>query len=725
LEPLTTYHLRLSVTNAAGTTYGPDTTLRTLAAGDSGGVEECDNALARKQTGAGGLPDCRAYELVSAAYTGGYDVEAPMVPDQEPFAGFPSAAGFEEDPSTDSKNVQKRLNRVLYGVHAGVIPGPWKPTNRGVDPYVAVRNAPNEQWETEYVGLSADQSPAKTTFSSELGGTSGDLKTFAFAGEDLCFPCFEIGFDTGVPLHDPAGQLVQGLGEPGDVPETARPEGRVAKMVSADGTSLVFGSKYDFAAGDGNDDTGDLTIYVRDLASGEIEVASTDASGNALEEGDEVAELDVSSDGSRVLIGADESEDAAGNEYVHLFLHRAGTAASSELAPAATSGVLFAGMSADGSKVFFTSSQKLDGSDTDTAADLYQAAVAVNGTVTLSLLTPAAGGSCNPVSNEAGAHWNTVGATADCSAVAIGGGDGVSASGGPVYFLSREQLDGAYGTAILPILYSVESGEAPQFVATLSPNDPVVLDSVHDASAPEISQFQTPSTGDRATFRSTALITGVNNGGAASVFLYEDGGATPIVCVSCNPSLTEDTTLKGEANLARDGLSITDDGRVFFSTTAALSVEDNNGKRDVYEWVNNRARLISAGDGPFDTEFLSTTPNGTDAFFFTHDTLDSNVDKNGERTKIYDARSGGGFFKLPVKPQCAASDECHGPGTVAPAKPQIGSSGKTSDGNVRPCPKGSVRQYAKNGKPGKCKKKNKKNKKNKKGKSKKGKKRNG
>ena len=41
--------------------------------------------------------------------------------------------------------------------------------------------------------------------------------------------------------------------------------------------------------------------------------------------------------------------------------------------------------------------------------------------------------------------------------------------------------------------------------------------------------------------------------------------------------------------------------------------------------------------------------------------------------KIYDARDDGGFFILPAPPPCAASDECHGPGTPVAPPPQIGS----------------------------------------------------
>ena len=51
--------------------------------------DQCPNAHVRQQTGAALLLDCRAYELVSAANTGGYDVESSLVAGQTPSAATP------------------------------------------------------------------------------------------------------------------------------------------------------------------------------------------------------------------------------------------------------------------------------------------------------------------------------------------------------------------------------------------------------------------------------------------------------------------------------------------------------------------------------------------------------------------------------------------------------------------------------------------------------------
>ena len=81
--------------------------------------------MIRKETGTVLLPDCRAYELVSAANAGGYDVTSDLVPGQVPLPVKPRA----ED-------------SVLYSLSYGKVPGVGgEPTNHGNDPYVASRTS--------------------------------------------------------------------------------------------------------------------------------------------------------------------------------------------------------------------------------------------------------------------------------------------------------------------------------------------------------------------------------------------------------------------------------------------------------------------------------------------------------------------------------------------------------------------------------------------------------
>lgn len=456
LTPDTHYYYRVITTNSVGTDTGADRSFTTFALPT---FSECPNNLVRQQTGSAFLLDCRAYELVSAADQGGYDVVSDLIPGQTPLGGFPQA---------DS--------RALYSVHNGGIPNTGKPTNRGPDPYLAVRDPAHERWNTEYVGVPAD-APSAKPFSSTLAGADRNLESFAFAGAELCSPCFQDG-SAGIPLRLPNGNMVQGMvGAPGFTVADPQPAAVVRKHFSSDGSHFIFGSTQQFAAG-GNNDSVDASIYDRDLATGTVQAVSVTPAGNPIEHGEGVAALDLSSDGSRILIGELVSTDPAGNSYWHLYMHVGDSASSIDLTPGATDGVLYDGMTSDGSSVFFTTRDALateSNQDTDANADIYRADVgASESKLTRVSFKPgqAPGGvgdtnSCIPAANSARPYWNRVEATPSCDAVAVGGGGGVASGNGTIYFLSPERLDGSAGADGAPNLYVSRPGQAPSFVATL------------------------------------------------------------------------------------------------------------------------------------------------------------------------------------------------------------------------------------------------------------------
>lgn len=498
LTPGTTYHWRVEARNIAQeVTFGAGRTFTTYPY-EAVHVDNCPNAHVRQQTSAALLPDCRAYELASAANTGGYDVESDLSAGQTPYPGYPDASGATG------------TSRLLYGIDDGAIPGvAGEPTNNGIDPYVATRGS--EGWNTEYVGVPAGDPFALKPFSSVPTGASSDLSAFAFSGEGGCSPCFEGGY-TGIPVRLANGELVQGM-----VPATgisppgpgAKPDGHVAEDLSADGDHLIFGSTSKFAEG-GNAETGDVSIYDRDLAANETYVVSNAPSGGPLAclqgaghcdsahgDANGISELAVSADGSRVLLGQKVSEDSEGNVYWHLYMNIGDSDHSVDLTPGVISteggggfaeGALFAGMTEDGGKVFFTTKDPLTADDTDHSADLYEAEVSASGELTLTRVSTGQGGtgntdSCDPVSNQVHTHWNVLnGEPANCGVVAIGGAGGVATASGNVYFLSPELLAGSAeprdGIRNAPNLYLSTDGGAPRFVTTLEsslngPNPPL------------------------------------------------------------------------------------------------------------------------------------------------------------------------------------------------------------------------------------------------------------
>lgn len=451
LSPGTLYHFRLVGTNAAG--VGVPNVDRTFFTYRAGFEDTCPNAHVRQQTGAALLFDCRAYELASAYDAGGYDVESDLVPGQDPFPAHPMAIG----PS-----------QLLYGVASGGIPGTGSPTNHGLDPYVATRD--ESGWKTTYVGVPADNSFANGPFGSPLLEADAGLDTFAFAGPDICSPCFADG-KSGIPIHLPDGRLVQGMAGALDPGPGAAPAGYVARHLSADGTHFVFGSTSRFET-DGNSN-GDVSIYLRDLASGETRVVSKTPGGTTMT-GAGIGELDISSDGGRVVVGQQLSTGPSGNRHWHLYMSADGADQTIDLTPG-TAGVLYNGMTADGTKVFFSTADQLTADDEDSSVDLYRADVD-GSTAVLSRVSTGVGGSgntdgCDPSANTVHPRWNNLASAATCDVLAVGGGGGVAAEDGSVYFLSPEALDlGTPGNQPIedaPNLYVARPGQQPRFIRTL------------------------------------------------------------------------------------------------------------------------------------------------------------------------------------------------------------------------------------------------------------------
>jgi hypothetical protein len=681
LELGVTYHYRVVAHNTKGDTNGVDHHFTTFAPPSF--EADCPNAQARQQTGAALLLDCRAYELVSAANAGGYDVESNLVPGQAPLTAYPRAPG-----------------RLLYSLHAGVIPGvPGNPTNNGVDPYVATRGPGG--WRTVYVGIPAD-APSADPFASTLLAADSALETFAFGGPNICAPCFDNGA-VGIPIHMPDGSLQQGMAGQSDPGAAAEADGLIAKHLSADGSHLVFGSLLGYQP-DGNDDTGDVSIYDRNLRTGLTQVVSKTPAGTNLtclqgigvchSPGDKagISELDISQNGDRIVVGQLVSTDAAGNHFYHLYMHLGTDPHTIDLTPGAADGVLFDGMTSDGAKVFYTTrDQLISPGDGDSSADIYETDVDSGGASTLRLVSTLGNGdpsnddSCTPPGSPD--SWNAVVGNGHCDAVAIAGGGGVASGDGTFFFFSPEVLDTS-DPQRQPVqnqanLYVSTPSSAPRFVATVDSSvgkpgppplptpyvpidNPAVVHGVHQAGTHSYGDFQVTPSGRYAVFSTAQQATDRQTRGHFQIYRY-DTEAGQLECASCSPTEGASTD---DVSLTPQGLNLSDDGRVFFTSPEQLALRDTDEKLDAYEWNGTDTQLISTGASESDSGMVTVSADGVDAFFFTRQTLVPG-DLNGNAMKIYDARAEGGYPYNPPRPACAASDECHGPGTVAAPPPPI------------------------------------------------------
>jgi hypothetical protein len=114
-------------------------------------------------------------------------------------------------------------------------------------------------------------------------------------------------------------------------------------------------------------------------------------------------------------------------------------------------------------------------------------------------------------------------------------------------------------------------------------------------------------------------------------------------------------------------LRVANDGSAYFETTNPLVAQAVNGGYDVYEYRAGSVALISSGE---DTraeepgELAYVSPSGRDVFFTTFDEL---VPRDTDSQEdFYDARAGGGFSEPPPAPPPCQADACQGPLAGAP-----------------------------------------------------------
>ena len=160
---------------------------------------------------------------------------------------------------------------------------------------------------------------------------------------------------------------------------SAKPAGLITEDLSANGEHFVFGSTSQFEP-EGNKN-GEISIYDRNLKSGETHVvsftpAAEDPPGQPLPcqmncASDGIAELGISADGSHILLG-ELVKEAEGAKLYHLYMNVGDSIRTIDLTPGASEGVRFDGMTADGKKVFFSSTEHLTGVDEQhSGADIY------------------------------------------------------------------------------------------------------------------------------------------------------------------------------------------------------------------------------------------------------------------------------------------------------------------------------------------------------------------
>ncbi len=612
LAPGTTYHYRVVATSELGPAFGPDQTFTTETAERAA----CSNEALRGGFSAT-LPDCRAYELVTA--TTKTSVQ---------FKGAEAAADGDA---------------ILFGTTE---PLPGAPT--GGEHYAATRGAG---------GWSAEDLIPLESYSSICGGETGQLKAYS---DEPSKALILDGHDTRASESGPESQGLgtqecntEGLqvvpGEPvgyrnlllrdnrtgayglvNAPPPGVTPADANFKGASADLSHVVFSELAPLtpeapapAVG------GPENLYEWDEGILRLLTVLPDGSpaqGSLVEATGGPA---ISADGSHILFTSGEGL------YVRVNGERTVQVDKTQ-GQGASGGGSFQAMSTDGSKVFFLDESELTADSTAASGkpDLYECVLPPGASsCELSDLTVA----------KAGEH-------ADVLRVSPLGSEDSS----HVYFVAKGVLaEGAENGQDNLYLWD---GGTTTFIATLTEGDFGV-----GAVSPDGAWF---------AFASRKSLTGYDNtpsegGPVDEVFLY-DVASQQLVCASCDPS--------GEAPIVGAGASLAslrqrplaDGGRLFFETLEALVPSDTNHQVDVYEYEGGQPSLISSGTSPIGSKFQGASESGGDVFFLSRQQL-VGQDTEEEARVIYDARVGGGIAVSSSPPPCTNADACRTPVSPQPS----------------------------------------------------------
>ena len=670
LTASTTYYYRLVAHNTYGTTPGLDQTFTTAAAATT---SSCPNAAFRQGPSAN-LPDCRAYELVSPPFEEGAVPYLTGVSPDGSNAIFSSTADVGNVGNNQSTSDTYEATRTPSG---------WSSTN--LDP-------PASQYPFDgFVDASADLS--ETLWLTRATSQSLDELDFTLRDSDGTL------HDLGPVLPPSATTAPPGLGLPtGDLHyfDYYSDSGD-----SADLSHVLFSltGNNGFWPGDNTDVPTQSASLYEYLAghSGPPALVGVDNHGNQLSDcgvqpGADLtggsARNAVSAAGSTVFITArggysscSSSQPAVSQLYARIgnpgsaetTVNVAGqsgcaTSASCDV----TSPPIYQGAAADGSKVFFTTTQQLVAG---TSTDLYECDLPGD-----SGSTPTPTGVVNPCPDLV-----AIPGSATQSVVAI------SQDGSHVYYTDTGVLTNApnqYGAAASSgannlYLYQRDaafpSGQVT-FIGSLSSSTP---------------QAEATPDGRFLAFADSAQLTPDDTSSAQQVFRY-DAQTGELVRVSIGQDGFNDNgnTNTFAANIAatpntevmQTPLTISDDGAyVVFQSADGLTPQALNGEltntpgvfaNNVYEYHDGEVQLISDGrdtnsdQGHSSVLAKGTTAAGTDVFFTTADQLvpqdtDTQVD-------IYDARIDGGFAPSAAPPSCSGA-ACQGAPSSAPALPVAGS----------------------------------------------------
>jgi hypothetical protein len=638
-----------------------------------------------------GLPECRAYEMVSPLEKAGY-------------SAAPTVTGLPVSPEGDRVGFQSQ------GAFAGA--GNVVTAFTPFVTYMARRTTSGWSTETDFApagliaspylreGLFSDYSPDLTSAQVNCGRAVTETAGFA-VGVRCAYRHAGGAWGVTPTYSSDKGALFAGQGYLGA-------SANLSRVFLQPETSLLSEDTIE------EDSRGIYEIAGVGTSPPEIRLVNVDNNGVELEMSGGLGPLlggqrsspgvtgtdyqAISESGETVFFSA---APANGVQTVYARLHHSETVAVSDPSPSectACSGTpeaaTYEGASADGSKVFFITTQQLLNSDKDTTPDLYMydfnRAPGKN-------LVQLSGGGIGDLTPGVGANVKGVMA--------------VSSDGSHVDFVASGVLTslpnslGQFAQSEADNLYEVNTntGET-KFIAELCSGEErsgTVSDSGcateesdealwgregEEPNAEKIEADTTPD-GQYVVFSTWAHLASedTNDGRAVYRYDFQTGELTWISHGAPGVSPTDESknaviapTRDHDGGAERDvndwNRAITEDGGdVIFTTSEKLQQDDVNGANDLYLWHNGVVSLISDGESPRGVDaglpFVGISASGSDIFFLTRSRL---VGQDTDQLQdLYDARVDGGF-PAPAQALSCTGEEwtCQGGAGESPAPPK-------------------------------------------------------
>jgi hypothetical protein len=672
----------------------------------------CSNEELRSELHSELLPDCRAYELVTPPYKEGGTFNPFAVGEDGShliggsFGVFDHAEGDPLDPLVEG--VAYGLSRGLAGWSAS----PLEPSETQFQSTAVLLDMRSDFSASLWAIGTLAQAPGEVDL--YIRGADGSL--------------VKIGSPTGT-VNVNNGTQYQYLGASGDLSHVLF-EVRNANFYWPFDHTVSNGSLYEYVVGTGNPVP--MLVGViggRESTSLISECGTRLGSGVAFQPFGSMYNA-ISADGSRVFftaLGAHSHPCGPVQPAVDELLVREETSPGQMQtvpvsepslgycaeSPAACRDAEFEGASLDGSKSFFTSTQRLteDASEDPKGAD--------SATQGCSLTTGPGGCNLYEYESEPGGGHRLRAVSSGSTEPRVQGVARISEDGSHVYFVAKGVLTGtanAGGEAArkgADNLYLFErDARYPEghtaFIALLPPSDGAIW--AHTDNRP----VQASRNGQFLVFTSLNDLTHEEDiEGVAQVYRYDassgelvrvstgqdgynDNGRRPVYDASlaigpAGASLPY-PYYSSDSPVATGGALAPDNGTVFFASPTGLTLQALNNRVDpfghpipnVYEYSGGRVYLISDG---LDTSTVHANPgvrllgesaSGADVFFTTSDQL---VPRDGDTQQdVYDAHVDGGFAE-PHQSLCTG-EGCQGLLAPAPTLPAPGSAGEGAGSNV-------------------------------------------